>query len=371
MISILDTTYREGRQSYIGHTLPDSLVDFAKILEKIGIEYMEVAYPFVSDKYLHQFRALINSRPNIQLCVHSALNADNFEKLIHEGVRLINTSLKLRELNKAIIDEQVVSLQKIVNLCHEKFNTKLSLRVSIEHAFKLPINFVVELCKKIAAIDDVARVSLSDTDGTASPEVVRAFLSELSNVVPKHKALELHLHNDQGLSAASFYAAYMLFKDSDRELIIDSSVGGIGERNGITSTGDVLSVVTSGGTSKYTTRYYEELYGYVFGNTKFDRDPLNPNSFTHTSGLHISKFIESGTYQSIDPAKFGFKTKLVFNESLSSDAVRTFAKVRLGMDLSKEEAVKLASKIRNLSAVKKTEFNESEIARLIKTGGIL
>ena len=94
MISIMDTTYREGKQSYFGNLLPDSMIDYAKLLEKIGIKYMEVGYPFTSDVCLREFRRLMSGNTDIQICVHSALNKDNFEKLIKEGVTKIDTSLK-------------------------------------------------------------------------------------------------------------------------------------------------------------------------------------------------------------------------------------------------------------------------------------
>lgn len=366
----MDTTYREGKQSYLGNLLPDSMIDYAKLLEKIGIKYMEVGYPFTSDVCLREFRRLMSGNTNVQICVHSALNEDNFEKLIKEGVTKINASLKFKELTEDIINTQIIEVEKIINNC--SFNPKYNfqLRIGIENAFKIPEIFLVMLCKKIANIKNVTRISLSDTDGSATPKLVRTILNILDKELPKNKALELHLHNDCNLANANLYEAYDLFIKQERELIVDATLGGIGERNGVTSIGDVFSLFYLNDKSllksNYYIKYYAKLYKYVFRDQVFNRDPINPQYFSHSSGLHIAKFLESGNYQSINPETFGYKSKLIFNDFTSGDSIRVLLKRKLNIEINKEIASKYALHIRNLSAEKKINFSENKVLQIIK-----
>lgn len=370
MISILDTTYREGKQSYLGNILPKSILGYVHMLDKIGIEYVEIAYPFVSKVYLEQFRLLVKSKTNIKISVHSALNTENFDKLINEGIRNINVSLKVRDLNREIINEQITSIKNILEHCRERNIIVPILRVGIEYAFKLPFNFLISLCNKIAAMNEVTKISLSDTDGSTVPDKIRKLLIQLDRKLPSDKSLELHLHNDYALATTNLHEAYRLFKNSKRELIIDASISGIGERNGIVSIGDIFALLLLNNDkkikTKYKTQYYCDLYKYVFKNEIYNRDPLNSYSFSHSSGLHISKFLESGIYQKIKPEIFGQKTKLMFTELVSSDAIRIFTSKKLKIELDKDTASKIAVKMRNILAKNQLTLNEIEAASMIK-----
>jgi isopropylmalate/homocitrate/citramalate synthase len=370
MISILDTTYREGKQSYLGNILPDSMVNYAKLLKKVGINYMEIGYPFTSDIYLHEFRKLLKEKINIQICVHSALDKDNFKKLIEEGVTVIATSVRFKNPTKDTISSKIFEIKQAIDYCSSISNNALLFRIGIENAFKLPEFFLLTFCKKILKIDNIIRISLSDTDGSTTPKVVKSRLAMLDKLLPKNKVLELHLHNDCNLASANLYEAFILFKNSKREFVIDATLGGIGERNGVTSIGDIFSLLYHNDKnllrSNYFTKYYADLYKYIFKEQVFNRDPLNPTSFSHSSGLHIAKFLETGSYQSINPETFGYKPKLIFNDFINSDAICVLLKMRLGIDINKKRASEYASIIRNLSAEKKSDFSEAQILKILE-----
>jgi isopropylmalate/homocitrate/citramalate synthase len=346
------------------------MVDYAKLLKKVGINYMEVGYPFTSDIYLHEFRKLLKEKINIQICVHSALDKDNFKKLIGEGVTVIATSVGFKNPTEDTINSKIFEIKQAVNYCSSISNNALLLRIGIENAFKLPENFLLTFCRKIIKIDNIIRISLSDTDGSTTPKMVKNRLVMLDKLLPKNKALELHLHNDCNLVGANLYEAFILFKNSNRELVIDATLGGIGERNGITSIGDIFSLLYHNDKNSlkynYLTKYYIDLYKYIFKEQIFNRDPLSPTSFSHSSGLHIAKFLETGSYQSINPEMFGCKPKLIFNDFINSDAIRILLKMRLGIDINKKTASEYASIIRNLSAEKKSAFTEVQTLKILK-----
>ena len=370
MISILDTTYREGKQSYLGYSLPASMVGFAKLLDKIGIRYMEVGYPFGSDIYLKEFRELLREDLKIQITVHSALNANNFGRLIKEGVNNIAVSLRFSDISEQIVDDKIIELKNIIDHCLKKYGASIRLRIGIEYAFKLPMVHLLRLCKKISEIENVERLSFCDTDGTSTPEIITTRLKALNEALPKKVQIEVHLHNDCGLASTNLYAAYELFRNGERDLTVDATVGGIGERNGIVSTGDILSLLyifeKRALERDYSTKYYAELYRYIYVNQAFNRDPLNPMSFAHASGIHIKRFVESGTYQSIDPISFGQATIFIFNEFTSSDVVMIYSKRIFGVEMDRDLASKCASEVRNLSSKRKGNLTENELISIVK-----
>ena len=366
MITILDTTYREGKQSYLAHKLPDSISDYASILDKIGIEYIQIYHPHISDKNLKQVRSLIKQNPKVKISCHSSINLIEIEQVIDEGITAVDLSIGL---TGGKIAHQIDELEKIINHCQNKYKVSLRFRVGLEYATKVPIEALINVCEQLARIAPIVRISISDTDGTATPREIEKTLSKIDEILPDRFSIEIHLHNDTGLAGANLFKAIELFKDSKRELVIDASAGGIGERNGIVSIGDIFSGLyldqENTNNRKYNIRYYGELYDLCFKDFSFDRDPLNPRAFYQSSGWHIINFLKSGMYQHFDPVMYGQTTRLIFNEVASGDTLQIFAEKILGKKLDKNICKQIAKEMRNYCANNNTCLDEKSAADYI------
>ena len=106
-----------------------------------------------------------------------------------------------------------------------RFSTEDSLRSDPEDLYR-----VYEAVDKIG----VHRVGVADTVGIGNPRQIYDLVSELRRRVKAD--IEFHGHNDTGCAIANAFAALEAGATH-----IDTSVLGIGERNGITSLGGLIA----------------------------------------------------------------------------------------------------------------------------------
>jgi homocitrate synthase len=159
---------------------------------------------------------------------------------------VIGTSSFLREhshgKDMTYITETAI---EVINFVKSK---GLEVRFSSEDSFRSDLVDLLSLYKAVNAVG-VHRVGVADTVGCATPRQVYDLVRTLRGVVGCD--IECHFHNDTGCAIANAYCALeagatrMLnllprttvnpcnFTDK-RKLDIDTSVIGIGERNGIT-----------------------------------------------------------------------------------------------------------------------------------------
>ena len=109
----------------------------------------------------------------------------------------------------------------------------LEIRFSSEDSFRSDL---VDLLTIYSAVDKVGvhRVGIADTVGCASPRQVYDLVRTLRGVVSCD--IETHFHNDSGCAIANAFCALEAGATH-----VDTSVLGIGERNGITPLGGLMS----------------------------------------------------------------------------------------------------------------------------------
>jgi len=140
--------------------------------------------------------------------------------------------------------------------------------------------------------------------------------------------IETHFHNDTGCAIANAYCALEAGATH-----VDTSVLGIGERNGITSLGGLLArmVVTSPDyvKSKYNLRMIKDIEDMVAEavevNTPFNNPITGFCAFTHKAGIHAKAILNNpSTYEILNPADFGLTRYVHFASRLTGwNAVKT------------------------------------------------
>jgi homocitrate synthase len=109
------------------------------------------------------------------------------------------------------------------------FSLILQVRFSSEDSFRSDLVDLLQVYKEIDKIG-VNRVGIADTVGVANPRQVYKLVKTVRSVVSCD--MEFHGHNDTGCAIANSFAALEAGATH-----IDTSVLGIGERNGITPLG--------------------------------------------------------------------------------------------------------------------------------------
>jgi homocitrate synthase len=109
----------------------------------------------------------------------------------------------------------------------------LEVRFSGEDSFRSDFNEILNLYSIVDRLG-VDRVGIADTVGSATPREVYDKIDKLRKIV--NCDIETHFHNDTGCAVANAYCALEAGATH-----IDTTVLGIGERNGITSLSGLMT----------------------------------------------------------------------------------------------------------------------------------
>ena len=163
----------------------------------------------------------------------------------------------------------------------------IEIRFSSEDSFRSDL---VDLLSIYSAVDKVGvnRVGIADTVGCASPRQVYELVRVLRGVVGCD--IETHFHNDTGCAIANAFCAL-----ETGATHIDTSVLGIGERNGITPLGGLMARMMVADRdyvkSKYKLEKLKEIEDLVAEavevNIPFNNYITGFCAFTHKAGIRL------------------------------------------------------------------------------------
>ena len=137
----------------------------------------------------------------------------------------------------------------------------MSKRITLRFASLEKTHFArisLEILKLYSTVDrlGVDRVGILDTVGSATPREVLDKIGTLRKVVGCD--IETHFHNDTGCAIANAYCAL-----ESGATHIDTTVLGIGERNGITPLGGLMACLIVADRKYILSKYRIDKLGYV------------------------------------------------------------------------------------------------------------
>lgn len=182
----------------------------------------------------------------------------------------------------------------------------LEVRFSSEDSFRSDLVDLLTIYREVDKIG-VNRVGIADTVGVADPRQVYDLVRTLRSVVKCD--IEFHGHNDTGCAVANAFCALEAGATH-----VDTSVLGIGERNGITPLGGLIARMYAHNADairyKYNLPLLREVENYVAGLVQVDV-PFNNyitgyTAFTHKAGIHAKAILNNpSTYEILNPEDFG------------------------------------------------------------------
>ena len=202
------------------------------------------------------------------------------------------------------------------------------------------------------AVDElgVDRVGLADTVGIATPRQLYALVSELKKRLKA--GIEFHGHNDSGCAIANSFTALEAGATH-----IDTSVLGIGERNGITPLGGLIARLYSYDRDLVTKYRLDRLHdldrmvaGIVGIQIPFNNYITGETSFTHKAGMHTKAvMLNPGTYEPIDPQDFGMQRTISIGHRLTGrNAIQNRAQ-ELGLHFGDTQLREITQEIKRLA----------------------
>src|SRR5450759_2029758 len=233
--SIIESTLREGEQFVNAFFTTDQKIQIARLLDEFGVEYLELTTPMASPQSARDVEAIAHLGLHAKTLTHVRCNLEDAKRAVETGVDgvdvVIGTSSQLREFSHG------KTISEIIDLAREVFaylkTQNVEMRFSTEDSLR---SDPADLFRVYGEVDKlgVHRVGVADTVGIGNPRQVYQLITELRSRVKAD--IEFHGHNDTGCAIANAFSALEAGATH-----IDTSVLGIGERNGITPLGGLLA----------------------------------------------------------------------------------------------------------------------------------
>lgn len=337
--NVIESTLREGEQFEGCHfTLPEKL-EIAAALDAFGVEYMELTTPLASPQSEETLRAVAAMPRRFRLLTHIRARMDEAQLAVDCGVDgvdiYIGTSAYMRQYSHGRSLQQIIdSSGEIVSWLKSR---GIETRFSTEDTFRsnLADVFTVYRAMDLAGVD---RVGVADTVGIADPLRTHSLISSLRQAVKCD--IEFHGHDDSGCAVANAWCALQAGATH-----VDTTVLGIGERNGITALGGLVArlyTVDPALVRKYDLPLLRDIERLVAGKVGIDVPFNTPitgrTAFHHKAGVHTNAVLQNPTsYEAINPQDFGIDRNIdVAHRLVGWNAVRDRA-ATLGMALDEPE----------------------------------
>ena len=209
----------------------------------------------------------------------------------------------------------------------------------------------------------VDRVGIPDTIGTASHRDV----ARLVDFIRNHSKIDLecHFHNDTDSAVANAFEAIL-----KGVKYIDTTILGIGERNGITNLSGLIARLYSydrSMVSKYNLKLLPEIDNYVAHcigkEIPFNQPITGEVAFNHKAGIHINAILKNArSYQALDPSDFGRDSQINYiNPLMGWNSLKWYLNTQLNLHPPKEQLQDLVRRLKN------NELTLDELIEIVKS----
>lgn len=347
-VRIVDTTLREGEQFAQAHFTTAQKLEIARLLDAFGVEYIEHTSPVASPQSEHDLRALVGLGLRARILTHTRCTLDDVRRAVDCGVHGVNllfaTSEPLRRASHGRTLDQI--LEQAAACITWLREAGVEVRFSCEDAFR---SDPADLLRIYSAVDalGVDRVGIADTVGIATPRQVERLVSHVRAAV--RCDIEWHGHNDGGCAIANAYAALEAGATH-----IDTTVLGIGERNGIASLSGLIARLYLSDPA-LVSRYRLELLPRLDARVAemlgieipFNACITSRTAFTHKAGLHTNAVLrDPRAYEPLDPQVFGCSRAVLLGHRLTGRHAIAHRAQALGVTLSDEQLQRITREIK-------------------------
>ncbi len=347
--SIVETTLREGEQSPQVHFTTGEKVEIAQALDEFGVEYIELTSPMASEQSFQDAKRICSLGLRAKILTHVRCHITDVKKAIETGVDGINmlfgSSEWLRKYSHGRNIDQII--EQATEVASYVKDQGVEIRYSNEDAFRTDPEDLIRIYKAVDSIG-VNRVGLADTVGIATPMQVHHVVSAVAEAV--NADVEFHVHNDTGCAIAN---ALMALEAGAS--LIDVTVLGIGERNGITPLGGLIArlyVIDKSLVQKYQLKrlaFLERLVADIIDmEIPMSNYITGGGAFYHKAGLHTNAVLKNPkAYEIFDPEDFGMSRTIEIGHRLAGwNALKARAQ-ELGLDFTDQELREVAKLIKN------------------------
>ncbi|KAM3427318.1 hypothetical protein MY1884_008822 [Beauveria asiatica] len=343
---------KEGEQFANAYFSTETKIKIATMLSDFGVDYIELTNPAASPQSRDDCEAI---------CKLGLKDAKLACDCGVDGVDVvIGTSQFLREHSLGGKDMTSITKQAIEVIEYIK-SRGCEVRFSSEDSFRSDL---VDLLSIYRAVNNVGvgRVGVADTVGCASPRQVYDLVRTLRGCVSTD--IEVHFHDDTGCAVANSFTALEAGATH-----VDTSVLGIGERNGICPLGALMARMMPTSRdyilSKYKLHQLKAIEDFVAEaveiNVPFNNPITGFCAFTHKAGIHAKAILNSpSTYEILKPDDFGLSRYVHFTSRLTGwNAIKSRVD-QLGLEMTDDQVKEVTAKIKQMADLKIMTLDESD-----------
>jgi len=370
MVTIFDTTLRDGEQSPGASMNVEEKLSIARQLARLGVDVIEAGFAFSSPGDFEAIRTIAHEVEGPIICSLARAkpgDVDRAWEALKGGTKVrIHTFISTSDihLKHQFRLTRAEALDRAVEMVARARGYVDDVEFSPMDATRSEETYLCEVLEAVIAAG-ARTVNIADTVGYATPQEFTQLIRTIQQRVPniKQAVISVHCHNDLGLSTANSLGAVLAGAGQ-----VECTINGIGERAGNAALEEVVMALRTrkdafGADTRIVTEEIAKSSRLVSKITGMSVQPnkaiVGANAFAHESGIHQDGLLkEKMTYEIMRPESVGAgKTHIVLGKHSGRHAFK--AKLEeLGYRPSDVELDKAFERLKRLADQKKEIFEE-------------
>ena len=350
IITILDSTLREGEQHPGISFTTKQRIQIAWMLDSFGVDQIEIS-PVISGDHLLSTKTIIKQGLSADIVAHVRAIKSDVDIAISCGATWIATYMGISDVHlsaKLKITREEAKIRALEVADYIKAHG-LKARFTMEDASRTEPEFLTEMCREMNA-RGIERISIPDTVGIMRPRGMFNLVKMVYEAIDHSRtSLDVHCHNDIGLALANGLAGCEAGANQ-----IHTTIDGFGERTGIPSLAEVAVALTLIYKSTNRLKLYmlKDLSKTVSQYTNLgipeSRPIVGDSAYKHKAGTHLAAILRNpSAYEILEPKTVGNRRKIVFGELAGKNGAAYLLSL-LGLQTDEHEAQTLARGMKDL-----------------------